>query len=121
MLCILNALQKFGFKVEYYSQIDDSPHYYEKQALNKAIKKSASLNSSITVNSMLKKISSNKIALVIYELPGEEPHISPLIGCENSSLKVPLGIYSKTLPKAVFTKAWSVEGICRQVITVEAS
>ncbi|MFK5921410.1 MAG: hypothetical protein QM496_04480 [Verrucomicrobiota bacterium] len=117
MICLALALRKFGLQVSFYTEADASPHYWEKQSYRSAERNGVFVSAAISIRRLLTFVDKGYVAIVLYDLPNGEAHISPLIGQEERRLLLPYA-EGGSLSVEGFKKGWNAPGILRQCILV---
>ena len=109
------ALREFGLSVSFYSDFDPNPNRIERRCLCIAERLGVHVKRSIGLKSLLARINSRSIPVVLYNTPEGNGHLSPLLGVENGCVALP---YSDEvmMPKRVFLRRWSEPGVLRQCL-----
>ncbi len=111
------ALRKHGLKVSFFSELDPTPNAIEKRCYSVAEKIGVAIQPSIDLDILLSKIGSETIAVVLYNTPEDNGHLSPLLGNDEKNLFLPFSDEGYLL-KQEFLTFWNAPEIYRQCLIV---
>ena len=109
------ALKQHGLNVSFFSEFDPKPHLIEKRCYSIAKKIGVDIHQSIDLEILLSKINSENIAVVLYNTPEDNGHLSPLLGKDDDNLVLPFS-ENGYLPRQEFLDCWNSPEIYRQCL-----
>ena len=111
------ALCEQGLSVKFFSEPDLKPNAIEKRCYVVAQKIGVEVNNAISLEALLKQISPNQIAIVLYNTDSNYAHLTPLLGEKKDEIILPYADYG-LMPKQEFLKRWNESEILKQCLLV---
>ncbi len=84
------ALNRWGFNVDFYSDLDPSPRPIENKSYKEAKRLGIQVKPSLPIEGLLEEIHNGKKVIVYYNTPENQGHYSPLLGKDGEYLLLPL-------------------------------
>ena len=110
-------MRRHGLTVSFFSEPDPKPNAIEKRYYRIAEEIGVDVKSSISLESLLAQVSARNIAVVLYNTPEGNGHLTPLLGVDGNNLILPFSDEG-SMPKQEFLARWSEPEIYRQSLVV---
>jgi len=111
------ALKKHGLNVSFFSEYDPNQHLIERRNYIIAKKIGINIQPAINLDLLLNNINSNNLAVVLYNTPENNGHLSPLLGNDRNNLILPFSDEG-FMTKQEFLIRWNEPEIYRQSLIV---
>ncbi|QDK81574.1 hypothetical protein EXU85_24370 [Spirosoma sp. KCTC 42546] len=112
--------QGHGLGVEFYSEADPDMHFIEVECYGRAAEIGIYRNEPPALDSILAKVNSCCIPIILYNAEGDVGHYSPIVGIDGKWVLLPY-TDEKFMLKEELQIRWSAPGIFRQCILIHGS
>ncbi len=113
------ALKRWGFNVDFYSDLDANPKPIELKSYKEAERLGIQVHLSLSIEGLLEEIHNGKKVIVYYNTREDQGHYSPLLGKNGEYLLLPLAEAGR-IRESDFIKYRQAPEIYRQSISMTA-
>ena len=110
------ALRQHGLKVSFFSEHDPNPNAIEKRCYRVAEKIGVDVQQAVSLDSLLLKISSRSLAVVLYDTPEGNGHLTPLLGIDENNLILPFSDEGSMSSQEFLTRWNKPEIYCQSLV-----